>query len=640
MQVLNFFGDDVAPCKYHVWWPGSGDPFYQHNTAPVHTRISSFYGINGVPDVCVDGWNGPSPHNYSEQVTAINNRLAIPSDLVIDVEGVIIGGDDNGTCEVSVDLTVETPQPAGTYRLFVALIEDHIDYAAPNGETEHHYTFRWFNNNGSNPGEVIDLSAAGTQQFDYTYTFFSSVYQIDQMSITAWVQNMSTRNVLQGGRTHLLVPYYVLAHHTNASSQIGAPGDAVHFEGQIENGGANDDTYDLTLSGVPAGWTCTYTTPAGTYSGPSTLSLLSGELADVSLDLDSQGMPGPGVVTLDIVSQGNPQNTASLTCTKINGMDVLLVDDDQGEDREVPIQASLDAAGVTYATFIRDEGPLTADNLTNAAEAVLWSCGSSADYPQPPVTLDAGDRDAIGAYLDAGGRVCLTGADIAHDLGYESSSNYAGTWLDDYFGVDYINFSSFRWNIVGVPGDPIGDGYTNLALLSSGDYTQLTPDGVAPIENGIVSFDYYNSDRDAVIRTESGGAKTVFFSFGLEGLSSSSARDEIVDRVIEWFGGATGIADPQTAAPLVRLAQNVPNPFRPSTSISYELGAAGPVSLRIYDVSGRLIRTLVDDEQGAATHSVNWNGTDDAGRTVASGVYFYQLEAPGVTETRRMVLEH
>lgn len=74
------------------------------------------------------------------------------------------------------------------------------------------------------------------------------------------------------------------------------------------------------------------------------------------------------------------------------------------------------------------------------------------------------------------------------------------------------------------------------------------------------------------------------------------------------------------------------------TVIVFDTPEASPVSLRIYDLSGRLVRTLVDEELPRARHHVRWNGRDDGGQTVAAGVYFYRLAAPGVRETKRMVL--
>ncbi|MBE0566150.1 MAG: right-handed parallel beta-helix repeat-containing protein [Krumholzibacteria bacterium] len=81
-----------------------------------------------------------------------------------------------------------------------------------------------------------------------------------------------------------------------------------------------------------------------------------------------------------------------------------------------------------------------------------------------------------------------------------------------------------------------------------------------------------------------------------------------------------------------------PNPFNPTTTLSYELAAPGHARLQVYDTAGRLIATLVDEQRGAGRHEVVWNGRDDGGRAVASGVYLYRLESAAYGETRRMVL--
>ena len=86
------------------------------------------------------------------------------------------------------------------------------------------------------------------------------------------------------------------------------------------------------------------------------------------------------------------------------------------------------------------------------------------------------------------------------------------------------------------------------------------------------------------------------------------------------------------------LHQNVPNPFNPSTTISYELDSPGQVELQVFDLAGRLVRTLYSGSEGAGRHEKVWMGRDKDGRVVATGVYFYRLQAGDEVETRRMLL--
>ena len=88
------------------------------------------------------------------------------------------------------------------------------------------------------------------------------------------------------------------------------------------------------------------------------------------------------------------------------------------------------------------------------------------------------------------------------------------------------------------------------------------------------------------------------------------------------------------------LAQNFPNPFNPSTTITYTIPEGGPVwvSLNVFNTRGSLVRRLIDKLQALGTYTVAWDGTDSSGHKVASGVYFYRMQAGEFVQTRKMVL--
>lgn len=87
-----------------------------------------------------------------------------------------------------------------------------------------------------------------------------------------------------------------------------------------------------------------------------------------------------------------------------------------------------------------------------------------------------------------------------------------------------------------------------------------------------------------------------------------------------------------------RLDQNFPNPFNPSTVISYQLSMMSHVTLKIYDTLGREVKTLISNERETpGTHSVIWTGTNDEGQRVSSGIYFYTLSTNGGTLTKKAV---
>jgi flagellar hook assembly protein FlgD len=74
------------------------------------------------------------------------------------------------------------------------------------------------------------------------------------------------------------------------------------------------------------------------------------------------------------------------------------------------------------------------------------------------------------------------------------------------------------------------------------------------------------------------------------------------------------------------------------TSIKFDMARAGHVRLTVYDIAGRVVRTLVDEVRPAAAHEVIWDGTDTSGRRSASGTYYYQITTDGFTDTQKMML--
>jgi hypothetical protein len=103
-------------------------------------------------------------------------------------------------------------------------------------------------------------------------------------------------------------------------------------------------------------------------------------------------------------------------------------------------------------------------------------------------------------------------------------------------------------------------------------------------------------------------------------------------------GSVTGVGDVAIPSAFA-LYPNVPNPFNPTTVIRYDMPQnGGEVSLRIYDAAGRVVKTLVAGTPAAGQRSITWDGRDDAGRPVASGVYFCRLTASGYANTSKMVL--
>jgi len=100
----------------------------------------------------------------------------------------------------------------------------------------------------------------------------------------------------------------------------------------------------------------------------------------------------------------------------------------------------------------------------------------------------------------------------------------------------------------------------------------------------------------------------------------------------------TPVNDETTPVVLTELAGNYPNPFNPETTIAFSLADTEIVTIDIYNMKGQKVRTLVNDRFDSGRHSIVWNGTDDNGRYVASGIYFYRMKSGQYTSSKKMIL--
>ncbi|MBN2413746.1 T9SS type A sorting domain-containing protein [candidate division KSB1 bacterium] len=113
-------------------------------------------------------------------------------------------------------------------------------------------------------------------------------------------------------------------------------------------------------------------------------------------------------------------------------------------------------------------------------------------------------------------------------------------------------------------------------------------------------------------------------------------------QAVDWNGGhefskpLTVYVDSHHIPERYELSQNFPNPFNPETTINYQLPKDRHVKLVIYNALGRVVRELVNEEKGAGSYSITWNGLSDSGIPVSSGIYFYKIEAGIFTQVKKM----
>jgi hypothetical protein len=164
--------------------------------------------------------------------------------------------------------------------------------------------------------------------------------------------------------------------------------------------------------------------------------------------------------------------------------------------------------------------------------------------------------------------------------------------------------------------------YVNAATGQTAALSQITPNGAATNARFYLAGFAYNFIRDD---------------------DTNGVPDYVnhLHEIITWFQNV--IQDPTGIDPVAfanSLDDNYPNPFNPTTTIKYGIAERGQVTLKIYNAAGQLVRTLIDEEQAPVQGGFSkvWNGMNELGQPVASGVYFYQLSAKNFSQTKKMVL--
>ncbi|MCK4272174.1 T9SS type A sorting domain-containing protein, partial [bacterium] len=133
------------------------------------------------------------------------------------------------------------------------------------------------------------------------------------------------------------------------------------------------------------------------------------------------------------------------------------------------------------------------------------------------------------------------------------------------------------------------------------------------------------------------------FAFGFEAIDNAADRALLMERIMDYFEDSTSVESQGEIASHPQnffLSPNYPNPFNATTVLSLTIPGDEPMpaSLKIYNVLGQEVRTLVDGIVSPGRHIILWDGTDDTGWDLASGVYFSRLDAGGFTQTRKLVL--
>ncbi len=363
-------------------------------------------------------------------------------------------------------------------------------------------------------------------------------------------------------------------------------------------------------------------------------------------------------------------------CLPTGTADILYVDDYDQWGAQPYFDTAFEFLGILPDRYdVRSPSSMVANGpgaraapnqVTDVYKVIIWNSGNlgygtigdgSGEHEKSP------DAQLLSYFLDMSSiwnpGLYITGDNIASELKNASSAPY----LDLFGFIDY-NLTSNDHVSMGEPVSPLVTA-TGISLFCN--YSPYTPDtlisyGGCP--GGIKAFDVIepagpaqlemayadNPAHGAVISQQTVNSQTKTARVILEGFSYHYIRDdrpnapadrfEHLKHILNWFEVTTPATGNQIAsAPANKLEQNYPNPFNPVTTIIYSLKERSHVSLKIYDASGRLVKTLVDGVRDAGENKrIVWRGHNDSGEPVSSGVYFCRLTAKGFNASKKLVL--
>ena len=367
------------------------------------------------------------------------------------------------------------------------------------------------------------------------------------------------------------------------------------------------------------------------------LVIAPGATTELIIDMTPVTVQGQGSATITLTSGLNPAQTQSAVFAVVSsGHDVLFVSGIGAGAAEALVTDSITAAGRTHATWnLATMGKATGAEYTRFP-TVIWAAG-------PYLTgMDTTDRDNLSAFVSGGGNLLLSGQNLAFASCEPTSPFYdaaAVAWFQNTLGVGYAANTGSTDYVLANAEDAVF-GSTPLAINGgSGSNDNNSPDVITAFGAGFSGLQY-SGGGTAEVRSVFGAGRTMFAAFGIEGIATAGERNYFMERALAFFAGDALAVGDQVQRVFASAPEAWPNPFNPRTSIRFTVGGdrAVPANVAVYDTRGRLVNRLYSGELGPGPQELVWNGQDEAGRTLATGVYLAAVRVADEYRTVKLTL--
>jgi len=274
---------------------------------------------------------------------------------------------------------------------------------------------------------------------------------------------------------------------------------------------------------------------------------------------------------------------------------------------------------------------------------LVYICG---DDSRSDESLAAADQQRIFDYLASGGKLFISGSEIGYDI--DGSTAEEKSRYQELLKAEYRGDLAGSQHVLGEPGTAFEEMDLIFGTQDGPDlYIEDYPDYIRPA-NGSSSAMYYDNLRIAGIQytgpyTEGGpDAQLVYIGFTFETIVDPLDRAQLMNGVLWYFLMLAGIEEEQeNIATEFSLSQNYPNPFNPSTIIRFTVPTTSGktrVKILVYDALGQKIREVENKNYQPGQYQIEWDGKDNLGKMVASGIYYYKMQAEDFSDTRKMIL--
>ncbi len=310
---------------------------------------------------------------------------------------------------------------------------------------------------------------------------------------------------------------------------------------------------------------------------------------------------------------------------------ILIIDADQNQTKQTSVyyEEALTEMGMCYEIWKRSDRDSLGTELNDYDAAIHFS-GTAVTNIFP-----GNDWTDLNNYLNGGGKLIVTGQNVAQDLSVSQPSV-----LQNTLRVEYLAPSSGILSVAGSPGNPLTAGMAMIMAGGGGAWNQNSMDMVEALLGAEPWFVYRteNPTELAGVRTRIGQKDLFFCAFGIEGindsLSAGATRYEVLSLMLEQFGilGVEPVTMPAQPHEMA-LYPPYPNPFNSEQRISYYLPKEGPVDIAVFDISGRKAAEFVNSNTAAGNGSWIWKAEPE----LSSGIYFIRLRAADRTLLQKTV---